>query len=285
MFKLVTFWCAVAAILMVTACDRQSSETSQQNTQTQQPAATAPAPAAPAAPSVKSGKVTETMNAGGYTYLLVDDGTAQTWLAVLKTNVAVGQEISYYDGMVMQNFESKTLGRTFDSIIFSNGLVGTGTSGQAGSPPTATGDQTTDSFAAALQQEGQNVTGQEAAVPSGSRKAVVPFTEINVDKASGENSFTVGELYEKAADLDGKTVQIRGKVVKVSANIMGKNWIHIQDGTGNPEANTHDLVITTSTPPEDGWDVITVSGVISANKDFGAGYSYAVILEEAEISE
>ena len=127
--------------------------------------------------------------------------------------------------------------------------------------------------------------GGQAVIGSGSRKAVVPFTDIHVDKATGDNSYTVGELYEKAAELDGKSVVVRGKIVKISSHIMGRNWIHIQDGTGNPAENTHDLVVTTTTNPDDSWDVITATGVISANKDFGAGYSYAVILEGAEIGQ
>jgi len=268
MLKKILVWCGIVAMLSVTACNRQSSETAEQ--QTQSPESPAPA-AAPAAPAVKSGTVSETMDAGGYTYLLVDDGMSQNWLAVLKTQVEVGQEVSYYDGMVMENFVSKTLDRTFDKIIFSNGLVD-----QQGA---ASG-----SFAEAVSGESPGM-GDQATGMGGSSKAIVPFAEIQVEKAAGENAFTVGEVFEKATDLDGQMITVRGKVVKVSANIMGVNWLHIQDGTGAADNNTHDLVVTTATPPDDAWDVVTVNGVISANKDFGAGYSYAVIMEEAEISE
>ena len=64
---------------------------------------------------------------------------------------------------------------------------------------------------------------------------------------------------------------------------MGRNWIHLQDGTGNPESNTHDLVVTTSQEPAADWDIITIEGVLAADKDFGSGYSYAAIIEEASI--
>ena len=63
---------------------------------------------------------------------------------------------------------------------------------------------------------------------------------------------------------------------------MGRNWLHLQDGTGDPMNNTHDLVVTTAT--EIGSpDVVTIEGVLSANKDFGAGYTYTVIVENASV--
>jgi hypothetical protein len=267
MLKKVLVWCGIVAMLSVMACNRQDSETAEQQTQTPETPMQA---AAPAAPAVKSGTVLETMDAGGYTYLLVDDGVGQNWLAVLKTKVEVGQEVSYYDGMVMENFVSKTLDRTFDKIIFSNGLVD-----QQG--------EASGSFAEAVSGEGTGM--EQPAAMGGSKKAIVPFSEIQVEKAAGENAYSVGEVFEKATDLDGQMITVRGKVVKVSKNIMGVNWLHIQDGTGAPDSNTHDLVVTTSIMPDDAWDIVTVKGVVSANKDFGAGYSYAVIMEEAEVSE
>ncbi len=65
---------------------------------------------------------------------------------------------------------------------------------------------------------------------------------------------------------------------------MGKNWLHIQDGTGDPGSNTHDLVVTTDGEAEKGA-VVTVEGIIAANKDFGSGYKYDVIIEEAVITQ
>ena len=290
MVRNVSIWCGIVLIVLATGCKSQEPATVEQQAQApeaqapQAPATVqAPAPAAPAEPAaqaaVKKGMVAETMDAGGYTYMLVDDGTAQTWVAILQSDVAVGQEVSYYDGMVMENFVSKTLDRTFDKLIFSSGLVGEQPAGGTVAAPSAT-----ESFDQALSSEMQSMGGQ-APIGSGSRKAVVPFTEIKVDKATGENSYTVGELYEKAVELNGQTITVRGKIVKVSSNIMGHNWIHIQDGTGSPDANTHDLVLTTKAVPDQGWDIITAQGVIAANKDFGAGYFYAVILEKAAINQ
>ena len=80
------------------------------------------------------------------------------------------------------------------------------------------------------------------------------------------------------------TVTVKGQVVKVSKNIMGKNWLHIQDGTGDPNKNTHDLVVTTMDVAEKG-DIVTVDGPAAANKDFGSGYKYYIIIEDGKVTK
>ena len=65
---------------------------------------------------------------------------------------------------------------------------------------------------------------------------------------------------------------------------MGKNWLHIQDGTGNPLKNQHDLVVTTAEDAEEG-KVITIAGTLAFERDFGAGYKYEVIVEDAKIEQ
>jgi hypothetical protein len=100
-------------------------------------------------------------------------------------------------------------------------------------------------------------------------------------KAAGPNQYTVGEVYAKAADLQGKTIHVKGKVAKASAApIMGRNWLHLQDGTGDPASGSHDLTVTSQDSAAVG-DVVTARGVLGKDRDFGAGYKYKVILEEA----
>jgi hypothetical protein len=103
-----------------------------------------------------------------------------------------------------------------------------------------------------------------------------------VGKAEGPDAYTVAEIYAGKSKLNKKTVKVRGKVVKVSSGIMGKNWVHLQDGSGDPAKGTHNLVMTTQDLPNKG-DVVTMSGTLYEDKDFGAGYKYAVIVEEASI--
>jgi hypothetical protein len=254
-----------------------------------------PVPAASAALDgvALQGKIVETMNSSGYTYLLLDAAQGKVWIAIPETQVATGQVVTCAPGMTMKDFTSKTLNRTFESIVFSPGVNGSapaaaGPSAPAGKPaePVKTGA----GFDAALQAEagGKAAPGNPAEMtgPStGSAGAVVPSSsDVNVNKATGENSYSVGECFEQGKDLHGKTVRVRGKVMKISRMIMGKNWLHIQDGTGNPLKNEHDLVVTTTEDPGEGG-VVTVEGKLSAERDFGAGYKYVVIVEDAKVEK
>lgn len=224
----------------------------------------------------ESGTVVETMKAPGYTYMLVADGPRQTWVAIPETPVEIGAKVRYSTGMEMKNFTSKTLNRTFETILFSAGLVDGG--GEAPAKPAEA-----DSFAAAVESEQSSaVAAPPMPASGGSSGAVAPLQEISIAKAGTENGYSVEELFSKAKELNGKKVRLQGKVVKFSPNIMGRNWLHIQDGTGNPLANTHDMVATTSETAEVG-SIVTVEGILAADKDFGAGYKYAGIIEQSTL--
>ena len=222
-----------------------------------------PSPTQHSQPSIKnsgeeaviSGKVVETMNAGGYTYVCIEKKGVKTWVAVPQTDVKVGQQMAFQPGAEMKNFTSKTLNRTFDSIIFSAGPVASSGAG---------------SKKASAKHEG------------GMASAIKTAEKISVEKATGPNAYTVGEVYAKKASLNKKSVVIHGKVVKVSLGIMGKNWVHVQDGTGDAGTGTHNLVVTTQDSPSVG-DVVTVKGTLYKDKDFGAGYKYDVIVEQASV--
>ncbi len=215
------------------------------------------------AQNIISGEILETMNSGGYTYVLLEKNGKKKWVAVREMKVAVGQEISFAPGYEMTGFKSKTLNRTFDKIIFSTGPV----------------------FGQTLLRSHKPAKESSEQMSTGSKGAVGPFSEtVKVEKASELNAYTVAELYKKGYSLDNKSVIIRGKVVKVSVGIMGKNWLHIQDGTGDQEKNTYDLVVTTQDEPAVG-DVVTLYGTLYKDKDFGSGYKYSVIVEEAIIKK
>lgn len=201
-----------------------------------------------------SGKVVETMDSGGYTYVNIESSGKKTWVAVPKTKVAVGQNISFLPGAVMNNFQSKTLDRTFESIVFSGGVIESAKSGSTGS-------------------------SSEHTPPK-----IIIDKSIKVEKASGPDAYTVAEVHEKSASLEKKSIVVKGQVVKFSANIMGKNWIHIQDGSGDPSKGTSDLLVTSSDSAKTG-DIITVKGTLYRNKDFGSGYKYSVIIEGASIKK
>lgn len=273
-----------AAVLTFTACSNQE-DTKAPSTEAKKPAVAQEQKAAPsqapapsmASASALSGTVIETFDGGGYTYIQFDTGTEQKWAAVGQTTVTVGDEINIKPGPVMKDFHSRTFDRTFPEIIFSSGLMGANkTAASSGS-----------NFGDALQGEGLGMmppAGAMEQVSGGSMQAVTPVQEVAIDKVEGENGYTVEEIFTQATDLSGKKVKIRGKAVKVSPNIMGKNWIHLQDGTGNPMANTHDLVVTSAGIPEKD-SIIVIEGVLATDKDFGAGYKYGVIIEDAVVTQ
>lgn len=228
-----------------------------------------------------TGTVVETFDSGGYTYIQLDTGSDKVWAAIGQAKVAVGDKISLLNGPVMRDFHSKSLDRTFPEIIFSSGMAGANAA-----PHGATGD----SFSQAMKGEGGGAMppaamGMGAEESSGgSVKAITPLQEVKVEKATGDNAYSVEELFTSAADLVGKKVKVHGKVVKVSPGIMGRTWIHLQDGTGDPMKNTHDLVVTSADVPELN-SVVTVEGELAKDKDFGAGYFYNVIVEGATVSK
>ena len=208
-------------------------------------------------PSVLSGKVVETMNSGNYTYLLLQNKGGKTWVAVPQMKATVGKEVKLIPGVEMKDFASKTLNRKFDSIIFSAGPVG---------QKAMTNPDTTKGF---MGNPGTKVVTAE---------------KINVAKATGPNAYTIAEIFKNKEKLNNKNVVVKGKVVKVSAGIMGKNWIHLQDGTGNPKDGSNDLVVTSQDLPSVN-DIVTASGILYKDKDFGAGYKYSAIIEKATIKK
>jgi len=204
-------------------------------------------------PGPLSGKVVQTMDSGGYTYLLIESKGERRWAAVNSAEVKVGQEVTLKPGATMVNFTSKGLNRTFDRIVFSDGIEEKKSNAKAVTPKTTTG----------------------------SAGAAVPFSKISVEKATGSNAYRIAALYSNQK-LNGKTITVRGKVVKVSSGIMDRNWIHLQDGTGSPQKKNHNLVVTSKDLPDVG-DIVTVTGTLIRNKDFGSGYKYDVIVEKAKI--
>jgi hypothetical protein len=105
-----------------------------------------------------------------------------------------------------------------------------------------------------------------------------------IAKAAGPDGKTVQELFAGKAALKDKPVTLKGQVVKFSPGIMGRNWIHLRDGTGTPDKNNHDVTVTTQDDAKVG-DVVTVKGTVKVDKDFGAGYAYPVIIEDAKVSK
>lgn len=206
-----------------------------------------------------SGKVVETMDAGEYTYVRVETGKTNVWAAAPKFQVKVGDTAAIAAGIGMPNYHSKTLNRDFPVVYFTDRVAVNGASISAG----ATGIQELP--------KGHPPLGGQA---SGNTKVDLS----GIKKAEGGN--TVAEVYAQQAKLSGKQIKVRGKVVKYNGNIMGKNWVHLRDGTGTEGSN--DLLVTTSSEAKVG-DTVLATGTLSLNKDFGANYKYPVMIEDGKI--
>ena len=225
--------------------------------------------------STLTGTVLETTDAAGYTYLKLKTADGEAWAAVNETKVAVGDVVTVLNPIAMADFESPTLNRTFDEIWF--GTLGPG----AGAAPSEGFPLARSSGAAA----GAPAVPPAMAAQHASAAAGPEVTEkISVAKAEGPDGRTVAELFAQRAALSGKTVSIRGKVVKYNSGIMGRNWIHLRDGSGTPEGKDHDVTVTTNDTVAKG-DVVLVKGTVAVDRDFGSGYTYALVVEEAKVTK
>ena len=207
-----------------------------------------------------TGKVVETMNAGSYTYVQVDDGSKKIWVAAPQFAVAVGDRVVVPDGMAMRDFYSKTLGRTFDLVSFVSGVQVVGGKAAEGQPGGGNG-------------------GFAHPMPGHGAAGAASVDLSNITKVEGGQ--TVAELFSKKGELAGKEVSVRGRVVKYTGAVMGKNWIHVQDGSGS--AGTNDLTVSTSATAAVG-NTVLVRGKLSTDKDFGFGYKYDVLIEDAAVT-
>jgi len=214
------------------------------------PAQTAAPVEAPSGGGI-TGEVLETMDAGGYTYVLVKTADGDVWAAGPQATIAVGDQVDLGSGMLMSDFKSETLDRTFEKIYF----VGAIGSGAAADTP---------------------------AMPEGHGALPVEESDVDLsDVAKADGGYTIAEMYALGADADSREFAVRGRVVKANMNIMGTNWYHIRDGS---ETGVHgDLTITSSSVLSVG-DLVVVTGAGTVDKDFGAGYRYDLIIEDATVT-
>jgi len=136
------------------------------------------------------------------------------------------------------------------------------------------GEQTEESDAVQNRSPHETMNGAAATT---SKEVTEP-----VEKPEGGRS--IAELWDARGSMVGEEVTLRGRVVKYNPAIMGRNWIHIQDGTGDAAAGTHDVTITTQAEAAVG-DVVLVTGKVAVDRDFGGGYQYGLIVEDATVAK
>jgi hypothetical protein len=190
--------------------------------------------------------VEEVIQATAYTYMRVKEKKVEYWIATAKMDMAVGSKYSFGNALEMTNFTSKELNRTFDRILF-------------------------------VSEGGDQAGGQQsnaAPLTTMGRPKVELKNDVVIPPTQG--GISIAELYKNRDQYANKKVKVKGKVVKVNPEVMGKNWVHLQDGT--KDGGNFDLTITTlETAAVD--EIIEFEGTIVLNKDFGAGYVYELIME------
>jgi hypothetical protein len=231
----------------------------------QEPVTDNPALAAPVPAGMVRGVVLETMNAGAYTYVLIKTDQDERWVAVPQTAVLVDDVVQIGKGMPMSDFESKTLNRTFDVVYFAGGL------------------QNLTAPAAAAPAPSPVASG--AALPPGhpSTDSAVETPAADIKVAELTPGQDIAYVYANKDSLAGQQISLRGEVVKYNSNILGTNFIHIQDGSGDVADGSNDLIVTSTTGTAVG-ETIVLTGTIVLDKDFGAGYTFPVLMDDASIT-
>ncbi len=218
----------------------------------------------PAVPTMK-GEVLEVKDVAVYTYLRLKTADGETWAAVNKSAVKKGDEVTIDNPMVLQNFESKSLHRTFDTIVFGT-LAGTAV---AADPHMVPG-------ASPIGPDFHQIHGGGAKTPD--------VGTVKVAKAEGASGRTVAEVNTDRLALKDQRVTIRAKVVKVTANVMGKNWVHLRDGSGSAADNSNEVLATSKEEPKVG-DVVIARGVVRTDVNLGSGYVYKVLVEDVSFQK
>jgi len=202
------------------------------------------------APNVHKVTAEEVLQSSNYTYLRVSEDNKETWIAISRREAEVGKSYYYEPNIEMTDFVSKELKRTFKTIVF------------------------VDKFS------DQPITNVKPGMDNTSKGNQPAVAKEGIKVEPAEGGITIAELYAKKDSYAGKTVKIRGEVVKFSPEIMGKNWVHLQDGTNSNGA--FDITITTGDVTKIG-EVVTFEGSVTLKKDFGAGYFYEVIIENGNM--
>jgi predicted heme/steroid binding protein len=209
------------------------------------------------------GKVLEVQGVMGYKYLKVDENGTQQWVAIANAPVAVGDRIGYDKRTVMHDFESKSLGKTFKEIIFASEVY---------LPQKVQRPKSMKDMLGLGDQDPHKGMGIGMS-PDDEEKPAKPFVK--------KDTYTVEEVHMWRKSLEGQSISLEGRIYKVSHQIMKRDWVHLGDGTGNEKDLTDDLVFTAASTTVKAGDEVIATGKVVVNKDFGYGYFYKVLIQDA----
>lgn len=200
--------------------------------------------------------VKEVIQTSNYSYIKYKENGKDYWGAISKRPLEEGKTYYYREAIEMKNFESKTLNKVFPSIWFIN------------------------DFSDVSPNNKNQKANKSDNLSKDHTAAKDVHQNIEVEKPNG--GYSLAEIFEKKSNLKGTEVLVKGQVVKLNVNIMNTNWVHIQDGTSYNDL--YDLTITTNDQINfKVGDVVSFKGKLILNKDFGYGYKYDFLLENAHI--
>jgi len=234
------FLLALMSLFLLSACEKKEEKIPEVN--------------APAGAHVV--KVEDRIDASDYSYFQVSEKDGNKyWIAAKRLEAVKGDILYFTKSMEMKNFHSTTLNRTFESVLFVDDITKT-------------------------PHNMNNPNSTPPMDPKTAHSQVMSTPKLDVIIEHIKDGKTVEQIYNTMDQLNGKIIRIRGKVVKYNPEIMGRNWIHIQDGTGSETG--YDLMVTSKNQTSVG-QIIVVEGKVATNKDFGAGYTYKVMVEDASV--
>ncbi|MEO1258337.1 MAG: GW dipeptide domain-containing protein [Bacteroidota bacterium] len=195
--------------------------------------------------------VEEILNTEKYSYLHVSENSEKFWIAISKREVNTGDTYYYKGGLLKKNFYSREFDRVFETVYLVSNIW--------------------------QKPEGANSTVSDNVPSKIHGGETLPDLKVQ-DIAHADGSIKLADLFSEKAKYNGQSIKITGRCVKVNPMIMNRNWLHIQDGTGDGL----DLTVTTTEKVPLGA-VVSLEGTISLDKDFGAGYRYDIIMEGAVV--
>lgn len=200
------------------------------------------------------GSVTEVIDAGDYRYLCVTSGRESVWMATSLSDLSVGDDIEYQEGLLMSDFESPTLHRTFPRILFVDHIRVTGRT------------------VTPIRRVGGLPSGHPV-VPQSTRSALrrLPVPPQG-SLPSPDGTVPLDRIVENQREFSGKKVRVVGFVTKINRQILGQNWVHLEDERGS------ELIVTTSVDPGPGA-VVLAEGTLVLGKTFKTGYFVPLLLE------
>ncbi len=209
------------------------------------------------------GKILSIDNAGAYKYLKINEDGKELWVAIANAPVKVGDKIGYDKMTVMKDFKSKSLKKTFKEVIFASDVY---------LPEKNKGIKDLQDMLG-LSTANKN-TPKKVEKKTVTEKPAKPFVK--------KEFYTVEEVFMWKNELKDSTIKVKGKVQKISRQIMKVDWVHIGDGTGDSTKKNNDIVFTTKTMTFKSGSEVIASGKLILDKDFGYGYFYDVIVQDSE---